>query len=55
MRPPVPDLAGKRNRYLVFTSRDIQLAFALQRWFPPGYRLVMRLLNDRLVAVAGAR
>ncbi len=47
-------LAGiERNRYLVFTSRDIQLGFALQRWFPPGYRLAMRLLNDRLVAVAG--
>ncbi len=49
-------LAGiERNRYLVFTSRDIQLAYAMQRWFPPGYRLVMRLLNDRLVAVAGPR
>jgi NAD(P)-dependent dehydrogenase (short-subunit alcohol dehydrogenase family) len=47
-------LAGiEGNRYLVFTSRDIQLAYALQRWFPPGYRLAMRLLNDRLVAVAG--
>jgi NAD(P)-dependent dehydrogenase (short-subunit alcohol dehydrogenase family) len=45
----------EHNRYLVFTSRDIQLAYALQRWFPPGYRLVMRLLNDRLVAVAGPR
>ncbi|HWJ42842.1 MAG TPA: SDR family oxidoreductase [Solirubrobacterales bacterium] len=44
-----------RNRYLVFTSRDIQLAYAVQRWFPPGYRLAMRLLNDRLVAVAGGR
>jgi NAD(P)-dependent dehydrogenase (short-subunit alcohol dehydrogenase family) len=49
-------LAGiERNRSLVFTSRDIQAAFALQRWFPPGYRLAMRLLNDRLVAVAGPR
>ena len=44
-----------RNRYLVFTSRDIQLAYAVQRWFPPGYRLAMRLHNDRLVAVAGGR
>jgi NAD(P)-dependent dehydrogenase (short-subunit alcohol dehydrogenase family) len=49
-------LAGvERNRYLVFTSRDIQLAYGLQRWFPPGYRLAMRILNDRLVAVAGPR
>jgi NAD(P)-dependent dehydrogenase (short-subunit alcohol dehydrogenase family) len=47
-------LAGvERNRYLVFTSRDIQAAYALQRWFPPGYRLAMRILNDRLVAVVG--
>ncbi|HEY6730545.1 MAG TPA: SDR family oxidoreductase [Solirubrobacterales bacterium] len=49
-------LAGiESNRYLVFTSRDIQLAYGLQRWFPPGYRLAMRLMNDRLVAVAGPR
>ena len=49
-------LAGvEHNRYLVFTSRDIQAAYALQRWFPPGYRLAMRILNDRLVAVAGPR
>jgi NAD(P)-dependent dehydrogenase (short-subunit alcohol dehydrogenase family) len=42
----------EKNRYLVFTSRDIQLAFLLQRWFPPGYELIMRLMNRRLVAVA---
>jgi NAD(P)-dependent dehydrogenase (short-subunit alcohol dehydrogenase family) len=46
-------LAGvEKNRYLVFTSRDIQLAFWLQRWFPPGYELIMRLMNRQLVAVA---
>jgi NAD(P)-dependent dehydrogenase (short-subunit alcohol dehydrogenase family) len=46
-------LAGiEKNRYLVFTSRDIQLAFWLQRWFPPAYELVMRLMNRQLVAVA---
>jgi NAD(P)-dependent dehydrogenase (short-subunit alcohol dehydrogenase family) len=46
-------LAGvEKNRYLVFTSRDIQLAFLLQRWFPPGYELIMRLMNRQLVAVA---
>jgi NAD(P)-dependent dehydrogenase (short-subunit alcohol dehydrogenase family) len=42
----------EKNRYLVFTSRDIQLAFLLQRWFPPGYELIMRLMNRQLVAVA---
>ena len=34
-------LAGvEKNRYLVFTSRDIQLAFLLQRWFPPPAALI---------------
>ncbi len=42
----------ERNRYLVFTSCDIQFAFLLQRWFPPGYELIMRLMNRQLVAVA---
>jgi NAD(P)-dependent dehydrogenase (short-subunit alcohol dehydrogenase family) len=47
-------LAGiEKNRYLVFTSADIRLAFWLQRWFPPAYELIMRALNRRLVAVAG--
>ncbi|HET9199173.1 MAG TPA: SDR family oxidoreductase [Solirubrobacterales bacterium] len=46
-------LAGvEKNRYLVFTSADIRLAFWLQRWFPPGYEAIMRALNRRLVAVA---
>jgi NAD(P)-dependent dehydrogenase (short-subunit alcohol dehydrogenase family) len=35
----------RRNRYLVYTSRDIQAAFLLQRLFPPGYALLMRALN----------
>jgi NAD(P)-dependent dehydrogenase (short-subunit alcohol dehydrogenase family) len=49
-------LAGiEKNRYLVFTSNDIRLAFWLQRWFPPGYEAIMRALNRRLVAVACAR
>ncbi|HET7591240.1 MAG TPA: SDR family oxidoreductase [Solirubrobacterales bacterium] len=42
----------ERNRYLVFTSRDIQLAFWLQRWFPPAYELIMRAMNRELVRVA---
>jgi NAD(P)-dependent dehydrogenase (short-subunit alcohol dehydrogenase family) len=35
----------RRNRYLVYTSRDIQAAFLLQRLFPPGYGLLMRGMN----------
>lgn len=42
----------ERDRYLIFTSRDIQLAFALQRWFPPAYAALMRSMNRQLVAVA---
>jgi NAD(P)-dependent dehydrogenase (short-subunit alcohol dehydrogenase family) len=35
----------RHNRYLVYTSRDIQAAFLLQRLFPPGYVLLMRGMN----------
>jgi NAD(P)-dependent dehydrogenase (short-subunit alcohol dehydrogenase family) len=35
----------RRDRYLVYTSRDIQAAFLLQRLFPPGYALLMRGMN----------
>jgi hypothetical protein len=35
----------RRNRYLVYTSRDIQLAFLLQRVFPPAYNAIMRGMN----------
>ncbi len=35
----------RRNRYMVYTSPDIFLIFTLQRVFPPGYSLIMRLLN----------
>jgi NAD(P)-dependent dehydrogenase (short-subunit alcohol dehydrogenase family) len=34
-----------RNRYLVYTSRDIQLLYLMQRVFPPGYNAVMRVMN----------
>ena len=44
--------AIERNRYLVFTSRDIQALHLAQRYFPPAYNLVMRIMNRRLVAVA---
>jgi NAD(P)-dependent dehydrogenase (short-subunit alcohol dehydrogenase family) len=35
----------RRNRYLVYTSRDIQLAYLLQRVFPPAYNLIMQVMN----------
>jgi NAD(P)-dependent dehydrogenase (short-subunit alcohol dehydrogenase family) len=35
----------RRDRYLVYTSRDVQLGFLLQRVFPPGYDLLMRAMN----------
>ncbi|WP_278265725.1 SDR family oxidoreductase [Nocardia sp. AG03] len=36
----------ERNRYFVYTSRDIQLAHWGQRYFPYGYTLAMRGLNN---------
>lgn len=44
--------AIERDRYLVFTSRDIQFLHWLQRKFSPLYELAMRVMNDRLTAVA---
>jgi NAD(P)-dependent dehydrogenase (short-subunit alcohol dehydrogenase family) len=40
------------NRYLVFTSRDIQVGHWFQRKFALPYEWVMRLLNDQLQAIA---
>jgi len=42
----------ERDRYLVFTSRDIQFGHWVQRKFAPPYDLAMRLANDRFTAVA---
>jgi NAD(P)-dependent dehydrogenase (short-subunit alcohol dehydrogenase family) len=41
----------ERNRYWVYTSRDIQVAHFLARHFEWGYALVMRLANDRFRSV----
>jgi short-subunit dehydrogenase len=38
----------RRNRYLVYTSRDVRFAFLLQQVFPPGYVLLMRAMNVML-------
>jgi len=42
----------ERDRKLVFTSADTRAGHLAQRFLPPAYELSMRLLNDRLVAVA---
>lgn len=34
-----------KRRYWVYTSTDIRLAHALQRWCPPAYVVLMRLFN----------
>jgi NAD(P)-dependent dehydrogenase (short-subunit alcohol dehydrogenase family) len=45
-------LAGiERNRYWVYTSRDIQVAHFLQRRFETPYVLLMRLANDRFAEI----
>jgi NAD(P)-dependent dehydrogenase (short-subunit alcohol dehydrogenase family) len=43
--------AVERGRYLVFTSWDIRVIFALQTLCPPLYRLAMRRLNRELTAI----
>jgi hypothetical protein len=42
----------EKNRYMVFTSRDIQIGHWFQRKFSLPYEIVMRVMNDRLTAVA---
>lgn len=42
----------QRNRYWVYTSRDIQLAHFFQRKVEAPYVLVMRIANDRFTKVA---
>jgi NAD(P)-dependent dehydrogenase (short-subunit alcohol dehydrogenase family) len=44
----------ERNRYWVYTSRDIQVGHFLQRRFETGYALVMRLANRRFAQVMRA-
>jgi NAD(P)-dependent dehydrogenase (short-subunit alcohol dehydrogenase family) len=42
----------EKDRYLVFTSADIRIAYWFQRKFALPYEMTMRSLNDRLAAVA---
>jgi hypothetical protein len=49
-------LAGiERNRYWVYTSRDIQIGHFLQRRFETPYVLIMPALSRRFAAIMGAR
>jgi NAD(P)-dependent dehydrogenase (short-subunit alcohol dehydrogenase family) len=41
----------ERNRYWVYTSRDIRIAHFLQRRFETLYALLMRVVNDRFTAI----
>jgi NAD(P)-dependent dehydrogenase (short-subunit alcohol dehydrogenase family) len=45
----------EKDRYLVFTSRDIRIGHWFQRKFAPAYEAAMRRLNDRMVAIAERR
>lgn len=49
----------RRNKYWVYTSADIRLVHLLQRYFPPGYTIAMKVLNlganKALPAVGKAR
>ncbi len=38
----------EKNRYLVLTSPDTRLLYEIQRFFPPLYRLVMRIFSREL-------
>ena len=59
-----PDVAAARieagmlrRRYLVYTSEDIRVIHAVQRYFPPLYVLIMRMFNraaDAVGAKAGS-
>jgi NAD(P)-dependent dehydrogenase (short-subunit alcohol dehydrogenase family) len=43
----------EKNRYMVFSSRDIQVGYWVQRKFAPPYELAMRLANRQLTRAAG--
>ena len=45
----------ERDRYMVYTSRDIQFGFWVQRKFAWPYELAMRLANDQFSRLAGPR
>ena len=42
----------EKNRYMVFSSRDIQFGYWVQRKFAPPYELAMRVANRQLTRAA---
>jgi len=42
----------EKNRYMVYSSRDIQFGYWVQRKFAPPYELAMRKMNDVLTRTA---
>jgi short-subunit dehydrogenase len=42
----------EKNRYMVFSSRDIQVGYWVQRKFAPPYELAMRVANQQLTKAA---
>lgn len=38
----------RKGRYLIYTSPDIRLAFAAQKFAPPAYKLAMRLIARKI-------
>lgn len=40
----------RKNRYMVYTSRDIRIGHFVQRKFSLPYEVMMRVMNDRLTA-----
>lgn len=42
----------EKNRYMVYSSRDIQVGYWFQRKFAPPYELAMRKMNDVLTRAA---
>jgi NAD(P)-dependent dehydrogenase (short-subunit alcohol dehydrogenase family) len=44
--------AIEKNRYMVFTSTDIHALYLVQRWAPPLYWRIMRVMEAQLTAAA---
>ncbi|GLB64188.1 putative short-chain dehydrogenase/reductase [Dietzia sp. NCCP-2495] len=45
----------RKGRYLIYTSPDIRLAFAAQKFAPPAYRLAMKLISRKINKAAAGR
>ena len=38
----------RKGRYIIYTSPDIRLAFAAQKFVPPAYKLAMKLISRKV-------